>query len=142
MFKSSDELAIDYAKKIGIYKEAWSWQEMATFLGVEAGSAVLFGLGGPPMWIIGGLLFAHGLYDLLSKTDDNLDFLLERLEALDPNDSAKPGVEEWKARLKAYKGALVLPKTSASPKERANHSAKQIKIMLYERHIKMGIWQL
>lgn len=135
---------ISKREQVFIHKTAWTWSdvgsEVASFLvadvgimgalgyagiasgGATGGAGAMAAIaGGPIGWAILGLGLAGGIaYAVLSKTDDNIDDLLARMDALDyEGTEAEPDIKKWDQDLRALKGQINVPVTSADPQEQA-----------------------
>ena len=97
-----------------------------------AGFLATLGLGSNPIgWIIGGTLavgsLVYAIHQATSLTDDNIEDLITRIEALDYEDTnAKGIVENWIATLEGHKKDLQLPLTATNPTEKAKWYGKKV----------------
>jgi hypothetical protein len=155
-----DEILKAFAKSQGFGKEAANAllaSNIAKALGIEAGisagaaaigaaigKGALAGLGlsGPPGWVafgaimlVGGLAWAIG--SAIQQADNNIDDLIDRLEALDyEGTTVNNQILSWIRALKSYKPALQAP-TLGKPEQVAQQSAERVyAIMMLVRDLR------
>jgi hypothetical protein len=133
-----DEILLKYAT---LQKESWSWADFAsavtTGLGIDAGLAAGAGMLGVGTGIA-GLLFttpgwfalasgvAIAIYNVATTTYNDLSVLLDRIDALDPNDLVKDVVEDWRTKITEFQTLLKEPNTSGDKKTIAVNSARKL----------------
>ena len=150
-----DEILISYVNNLNdraLQKNAADWVDIVNALGLEAltGAAVsaawaaltgttgAFGLGtaalggagllglGPVGAVLAAAGVAYTVYSVMQHTDDNLDDLIKRLEALDTNDKSDDVVNGWINNLKQFGNVFKLEMPSNNPSERAEQINRQI----------------
>ncbi len=143
---SKEEILRKYAELINppLIKTAWSWKDIAQAILPDVlttgAAAAIFGpgaaitLGSNPVgWVIGSALITGGLvyaiYEATKITDDNLEDLIERLNALDPNERAKGKVDLWIKYLTQFKQVFALTPTTSNVQERAQAQLNQLMSM-------------
>lgn len=143
----NSEVMLGYAKIMegSLVKQAWSWRDIATELGIEAavtgvvagagalgigtggatglaGAGAALTIGGLPVVavIAGGVALTMGIWYLTRQMDDNIPDLIDRLEDLDPNENYAAVVQGWIAKLNYFRPLLAAAPTTTDPMERAN----------------------
>lgn len=149
--KIQDEILLKFAsnlKEAEIQKRAWDWADLAQGLGLDAllgaglgaggaaltgggiGAGILAGLGigtGVIPAVLSAAGVAYTIYSIVKHTDDNVDDLIERLNALDPNPRAEAIVEKWKQELGQFQHVFDIEATENDPEKRAQQLGLQIK---------------
>lgn len=165
IISEKDEILIKYAtqlKKAEFQKTAWDWVDVGNALGLDtllgagigAGSAAAAGTGigagilgglGIGTGVIPAVLAAAGVaytvYQVMQHADDNVEDLISRLDALDPNDRARGVVDEWMKELEQFKNIFQIQVKSQDPVQRANQIKEQIKNINALLAYLKGIWE-
>ena len=145
-----DEILAKYASNLqhnDIQKLAWDWADIAQGLGIDAliggavgggaaalsggsvGAGILGGIGltsNPVGWVLLAAGVAATVYTVTRQTDDNIEDLITRLEALDPNPRAQNIINGWIQTLQGYQSYFDIQTTAQDPKQRATQLGQQI----------------
>lgn len=131
----NSEVMLEYAaltKDGGLLKEAWTWRDIVTELGIGAAMdlAIVGGLAaagissGPIGWVLlGGAAVTMAVWYFTRQMDDNLPDLIDRLEDLDPNSQYEAKVQGWITRLKQFQTKTQAPPTTTNQAERGKLNA-------------------
>lgn len=105
--------------------------------GGSAGVLAALGLTGPVGWVLTSGLLAYAIYAAMKNTNDTIEDLLEKLDALDPNPPAETLVGEkgvfgneggeWKETLESFKPHFQIKMIPEDANERMKFNVQQIK---------------
>jgi hypothetical protein len=90
-----------------------------------SGPALLAALGGPIGVALGVAALGYGIYELTKLTDDNLDDLISRLEAIDEKAANGP-IADAISKLQTYKPYLSASKVTPDPSQRAAQNKEKL----------------
>ena len=116
---------VDYAQEVATAGAA----ELAIVAPIMAitGKGLLAALGGPVGIALALGALAYGLYQVSKQTDDNINDLVDRLNALDPKDEhTEAFINDWIRNLQGFKPVLVVPTTTTDPVERAKANKQKL----------------
>ena len=135
------EVWTKYAEMMGFTKKAWTWRDIvedlgmgvAIDVGLGAGWGALTGAGAVaggaaalawPVVLLGGAI-GLAMFAFTKQMDDNLDDLIDRLSALDPNPSVAGKVDGWISTLNRYKSVMQMAPTTTDVAQRAQVAMQQ-----------------
>jgi hypothetical protein len=165
IISEKDEILVKFAnnlKQSELQKVAWDWADIGNALGLDAllgagigagsaaaagtgiGAGILGGLGigtGIVPAVLAAAGVAYTVYSVMQHADDNVEDLISRLDALDPNDKAKNVVDTWIKELEQFKNVFQIQVKSQDPTQRASQIKEQIQNISSLLAYLKGMWE-